>query len=204
MHGGVLPVDKSQRRLEEVLDLLAQEHRVRVVVDWKNGEIRHEDLLCVMQCGHAHRRVGSRLGLCDESVVRLIAPASVVVSATRYPHVQERVGVHVITNPARTRNRVVEVCPVIHVDTPLLGLQGALDSKVLGPHLLDRLGNGFVPGGGIVEQHEGREALAIGIAGLSKQRLCSRDIVVLVEGLLGGLAEIGARKRVWKAVGNIA
>src|SRR5450830_492282 len=150
-HGDVLPVDKSQRRQIEVLDALAQEHRVRVVVDWKNGHIRHEDLLCGMQRRHARLRVDSHHGLCDESIVRLVAPASVVVSTPRYPHVQERVGVHVVTNPARTRNIVVEVCPVIQIDAPLLALEGAGNTEVLVPHLLDRLGNGFVCIGGVVE-----------------------------------------------------
>src|SRR5450756_3134043 len=125
-----------------------------------------------------------------------LAVASPVPSIARYPHVQERVGVHVITSRAPTHNIVVEVRHVIIEDAPLLALEGAGDTKVLVPHLLDRLGDGFVRVGGVVEQCEGREPLAIGITGLSKQCLRRSDVVVLVEALLGSFAEIAARKRV--------
>src|SRR5450830_1205070 len=157
-HGDVLPVDKSQRRQIEVLDALLQEQRLRVVVDWKNGHIGHEDLLCGMQRRHARLRVDSRLGLCDDSIIRLVAPASLVISGIRSPHVQERVGVHVVTNPLSARNIVEEPHPVSLVNAPLLAPEGAGDTKVLLPHPLGRLANGFVlVGGGVVEQCEGRE-----------------------------------------------
>src|SRR5664280_352490 len=54
---------------------------------------------------------------------------------------------------------------------------------------------------GVEEQCKGRESLAIRIAGLSKQCLCSRDIVVL-EVRTTHFAEITARKCVRNTVGN--
>src|SRR5450830_938613 len=107
-HVSVLPVDISQRRLIEVLDMLTQEHRVRVVIDWKNGHIGHEDLLCGMQRRHTRLRVGSHHSLCDESIVRLVAPASSVISCPRYQQSQECVGIHVVADPARTQNIIID------------------------------------------------------------------------------------------------
>src|SRR5450756_2622081 len=90
-----------------------------------------------------------------------------------------RVGIHVVTEPASTPNIEVPVRPVIQVDAHLLAPEGAGDTKVLLPHLLVRLGDGFVCVGSVVEVCEGRKPLAIGITSLSKQCLCSREIVVL-------------------------
>ena len=106
----------------------------------------------------------------DQVIVDGITVAGVVVAAVGYEQVQKVVGVHVIANPAPTRDLEVSLGDRVQIDLPLLVGNGDVDIQLGFPHLL--YGNGNLPVRflGVVNNLQPGPALAIGIACLSQQR----------------------------------
>ena len=107
----------------------------------------------------------------EEAVVIRVRPVRVVVAAVGLPDLEEHVRVEVVGDPAAALQH--EVFRLLHVDVDLPLLVAELDvhAEVFAPHLLDGLGDGAVVLRGVVNEFDGRAALAAGVAGLGEEAL---------------------------------
>src|SRR5207247_8965769 len=82
---------------------------------------------------------------------------------------EERRRVRVVADPTGARHVVVLAYFRVEIDLPFLVEQSRVDSQLPLPHLLDRLGDGLVRLGRVVQDVEWRKTLAARISGLRKQ-----------------------------------
>src|SRR5262245_19113683 len=160
------------------LHLLIEHALVDVGVE---GHDRHvvgdEELLGLVEELHPLRRVERPAGPGDQLVVALVRPAGLVVAATGDPHVEERVGIDVVADPASARQLEIEGRLPGEIDLPLDVDEVDLDPERLLPHLLDGLGNGALEIARVVNELDLREPLAVREARVGERLLCRRHVV---------------------------
>ena len=158
----------------------------------------HEDFLGAAQDVVARGGVDRGGGLGDESVVFRIAPAGAVVAAAGDEHVEERVGVGVVADPARAGDVVVERAQRAQVNLPFLAQELDVDPEFAAPHALQLHGDGLVEFALAVEVGDHGKTLAAGEAGLGEQA----PGLVRVAPRAAGERVVAARSGRNKAVGR--
>jgi len=101
-------------------DILLEQILPCVRVDGNDWHVLHQNLLSVLKMGFSVRKIRGLGGPLDQRVVFQIGPAGFVVSPAGDEHIQESIGIVVITNPASTGDVVVHLALVGQVDFPLL------------------------------------------------------------------------------------
>ena len=69
----------------------------------------------------------------DQFVVLLVAPAGHVLQATGFEHIEERVRIGIIGNPAGSRDVIVQLVLRIQINTPLQAGELHVNPQMLAP-----------------------------------------------------------------------
>ena len=128
----------------EALDLGVEHVLGHIKVDGDHRKIPQKHGLGLVKETVTLVNIPLLVGASDQRVVPGIGVTRAIVPPSRHPHVEKGVGVHIISDPGRPRDVVIEEAHRVEVGPPLLVLEADGKAQVFAPLGLEHFGDVLV------------------------------------------------------------
>ena len=134
---------------------------MRVVINGNDGGFVHQDRLGLLVQIITLLVVRSAIGFGEQAIIFPVGPAGLIVAAPGDEHVDERFRIHIIRDPGKAADLVIQRSLIVQVHLPFLVFQFDIDVQILLPHLLDGFGYGAVGFHGVIHECQTRKPVAV-------------------------------------------
>src|SRR4030095_1619711 len=155
----------------------ASQKSVCVKIDRQDRRVLEQNSFRFLKCGITRRLITGLAGLVNKPIILGVRPAGLIVGPIRYPKIEERVWIDIVTDPGGTDNLVVHLTARIEINFLLLIHERGGDVQVLAPHLLDGLCDQFVVFRRVEQNLDRWQATATPISSLRERSARKIDIV---------------------------